>query len=90
MGRHHIYFITDGEGNRFEVKIIDVETSTLTAYILKIECHKDKNRMELSLAFVLLKGARNNHIIEKGTELGVKNFFFFSQNSQSLPIVKKY
>ena len=72
-----IIFVTDGAGNRFKAKIIDIKTSALTAYVLKTERFKDKNSMELSLAFVPLKGARNNYIIEKGTELGVRIFFLF-------------
>lgn len=33
--------------------------------------------LDLELAFVPLKGWRNDFIIEKGTELGIKRFIIF-------------
>ncbi len=72
-----IIYITDGIGNRYEAQIIEARGAKLIAQILNYGHHPEKNRIDLNLAFALLKGLRNDYVIEKGTELGIRNFIIF-------------
>jgi 16S rRNA (uracil1498-N3)-methyltransferase len=69
-----ILWLTDGIGNVFQAKISSVEKDKLTGQILTREHVKRTSRVMLELAFVPLKGSRNDILIEKGAELGVSRF----------------
>lgn len=72
-----VVFITDGQGNRYKTEIVEIERSKIIAEILDKKYIPQKGSLNLGLAFVPLKGTRNEFIIEKGTELGVRIFFPF-------------
>ena len=69
-----IVFLTDGAGNRYQTEVINLEKDKLTGRILVKEYIKKANQINLELAFVPLKGSRNEMLIEKCTELGVSRF----------------
>ncbi len=78
-------FLTDGEGYRYKGAITQTSSSRIHVEIL------DKNHIQrtavvdLTLAFVPLKGVRNDFIIEKGTELGVQRFLPFKSMFSVIP-----
>ena len=67
-------FLTDGCGSRFTAEISLITKSKMRAKILKKEKIERNNIIDIELAFVPLKGWRNDFIIEKGTELGIIKF----------------
>lgn len=85
-----IVFLTDGAGNRYQTKISSIGKNELTGQILARDHVKRKCRIKLELAFVPLKGSRNEMIIEKATELGVLRFRpFISRYSVVKKITKQ-
>jgi 16S rRNA (uracil1498-N3)-methyltransferase len=73
-------FSTDGRGNKYKSEISQIKKSIIKAKIFEKEHIKEKNIANIKLAFVPLKGTRSDFIIEKGTELGVKEFIPFISN----------
>ncbi|GAG97523.1 unnamed protein product, partial [marine sediment metagenome] len=69
-----IIFFTDGRGARLTAKIISITKSAVRTKIVEKEYIKRNNIVGIELAFVPLKGHRNDFIIEKGTELGIIRF----------------
>lgn len=77
-----IIFITDGKGYRYTVKITQATRTRAQAQIVERNYIQRETTLNTALAFVPLKGLRNDFIIEKATELGVQHFLpFISQNS---------
>jgi 16S rRNA (uracil1498-N3)-methyltransferase len=75
-------FLTDGKGTRFSAEITQSSTSNIHAKITHSVHIKKIDFVNIELAFVPLKGNRNDFIIEKGTELGITKFRpFFSKFS---------
>jgi 16S rRNA (uracil1498-N3)-methyltransferase len=70
-------FITDGSGNRYTVEIINIAKSRMTVQIVDTTRMERQSNLRCALAFVPLKGARNDYILEKGTELGIDCFYPF-------------
>lgn len=77
MKQDDIVWVTDGSGNCYQTKIIELGKIELTAHILKRKHVKRSSMVNLELAFVPLKSSRSDIIIEKGTELSVSKFRFF-------------
>lgn len=69
-----VVWLTDGAGNQFQTKITKLEDEKIIGSILGKSHVKRPEIIDLELAFVPLKGFRNDIIIEKGTELGVSRF----------------
>lgn len=75
-------FITDGSGNRYITEIVNIAKSSMTAQIVDKSYVERRHGLRCGLAFVPVKGARNDYTIEKGTELGINSFFpFISEHS---------
>ncbi len=72
---------TDGQGSLYEAEIIGCDRRKIELKILNRRIFQRPKR-SVTLAFVPIKGSRNEIIIEKATELGVDEFYmFFSRNS---------
>ncbi len=69
--------VTDGAGFGYRCRIISVTEKDLRLEILSKEPAQPRPGPVLDVAFVPLKGTRNDLIIEKGTELGVSAFIPF-------------
>lgn len=78
-------FLTDGEGHRYKVSITQISRSLINAEILDKVHIKRAMIVALTLAFVPLKGLRNDFILEKGTELGVRRFLPFKSIFSAIP-----
>lgn len=70
-------FMTDGSGNRYTTEIINIAKSRMTAQIVDKSFVERRYSLCCALAFVPIKGARNDYILEKGTELGINYFLPF-------------
>ena len=69
--------LTDGHGYQYEAEIGSLARSSIGVKILNKRRMPRKIDVEITLAFVPVKGMRNDMIIEKGTELGVFRFVLF-------------
>ena len=79
--------VTDGEGHRYKIRITNITRSQIDAEIIDKIPVKRGRGINLTLAFVPLKGLRNDIILEKGTELGVRRFFPFISHYSIIPTV---
>lgn len=78
--RHRVggqIFLTDGRGRRYLVEITSAERSAMKGKIVTEELMAATSAPDLTLGFVPVKGLRNETIIEKGTEIGVRRFALF-------------
>ncbi len=66
--------LTNGTGILAEARIVEIMKNQLSAEIFKIH-KKKKSAPEIAAAFPLLKNKHDALIIEKLTELGIKEFF---------------
>jgi len=69
--------LTDGCGNRYEAELGDMTKSGMRARVVHRESVVRRPLLQMTLAFVPVKGSRNDAILEKGTELGVARFVMF-------------
>lgn len=72
-----VYF-TDGNGNQYKVEIEQTLNNAMVMRILEERIIPQEKLINLDLGLVLLKTGRTDFIIEKGTELGVRRFIFFT------------
>ncbi len=78
-------FLTDGDGHRYKGAITKTSRSRIHVELLD-KIHIQRTAIvDLTLAFVPLKGVRNDFIIEKGTELGVERFVAFKSMFSAVP-----
>jgi 16S rRNA (uracil1498-N3)-methyltransferase len=80
--------VFDGSGKEYEGKIIEVGPSSVEIRIQNSFISKKDSYLEITLAQSLLKGEKMDYLIQKATELGVKEIIpFFS--SRSIPRFEK-
>ncbi len=82
-------FATDGAGFRYNMKITEITKAQINAEILDKVYIQRTDVVNLELAFVLLKGLRNDFILEKGTELGVRRFLVFKSMFSVIPTLNR-
>jgi len=74
--------VFDGLGKEFEGTIVDEGRSSVMVKIESILSSKGDSPLEVTLAQSLLKGGKMDYLIQKATELGVKEIIpFFSSRS---------
>ncbi len=69
--------VTDGRGNVCTARISSATKSKIMASITAQLLIEPPSSVRVDVAFAPLKGSRNDLIIEKGTELGVRGFMLF-------------
>jgi len=80
--------VFDGLGKEFEGTIVEQGRSSVMVKIQTIFSSKGDSTLEVTLAQSLLKGEKMDYLIQKATELGVKEIIpFFS--SRSVPLLEK-
>ncbi len=80
--------IFDGSGKEYHGFIVDEGLSFVLIRIDHISSSKKESHLEITLAQSLLKGEKMDTLIQKATELGVKEIIpFFS--SRSVPLAEK-
>ena len=80
--------VFDGWGKEFEGTIVEEGRSSVTVKVQGIFSSTGDSSLEVTLAQSLLKGEKMDYLIQKATELGVKEIIpFFS--SRSVPLLEK-
>jgi len=80
--------VFDSLGKEYEGTIIEETTSSVVIKIQNIFLSKRDSPLDVTLAQSLLKGEKMDYLIQKATELGVKEIVpFFS--SRSVPLLEK-
>jgi 16S rRNA (uracil1498-N3)-methyltransferase len=80
--------IFDGLGKEYEGMIVEETPSSVVIKIQNVFSSKKDSSLEVTLAQSLLKGEKMDYLIQKATELGVKEIIpFFS--SRSVPLLEK-
>jgi 16S rRNA (uracil1498-N3)-methyltransferase len=80
--------VFNGLGKEFEGTIVEEELSSVVIKIQNIFSSERDSPLEVTLAQSLLKGEKMDYLIQKATELGVKEVIpFFS--SRSVPLLEK-
>jgi len=80
--------VFDGSGKEYEGKIIEEGPSSVVILVESILSTKRESPLEITLAQSLLKGGKMDYLIQKATELGVKEIIpFFS--SRSVPLLER-
>ena len=67
--------LLDGVGCAYLAKIKNINSNSVSGEILKKTHQLGENKFNLNLATAIIKRDRFKTIIEKGTELGVNNFY---------------
>ena len=81
-------FVFDGLGREFEGTIIEEGRASVMVKIQRSLSPKRDSPLEVTLAQSLLKGEKMDYLIQKATELGIKEIIpFFS--SRSVPLLEK-
>jgi len=80
--------VFDSLGKEYEGTIVEEATSSVVIKIQNIFLSKRDSPLEITLVQSLLKGEKMDYLIQKATELGVKEIIpFFS--SRSVPLLEK-
>lgn len=80
--------VFNGSGKEYEGTIVEEGPSSVVIMIQNIFSSKTESQLEITLAQSLLKGDKMDYLIQKATELGVKEIIpFFS--SRSVPLLEK-
>jgi len=80
--------VFDGLGKEFEGTIVEEGRSSVMVKIQRILSPKGDSPLEVTLAQSLLKGEKMDYLIQKATELGVKEIIPFL-SSRSVPLLEK-
>src|SRR4030067_649448 len=80
--------VFDGSGKEYEGTIVEEGPTSVLVRIQNVFPSKKESCLEITLAQSLLKGEKMDYLIQKATELGVKEIIpFFS--SRSIPLLEK-
>ena len=80
--------VFDGLGKEFEGTIVEEGLSSVVIRIKNVYSSKRDSPLEVTLAQSLLKGEKMDYLIQKATELGVKEIVPFL-SSRSVPLLEK-
>lgn len=69
-----VFIITDAEGNSYSAKIIGKTKKGLTVEIIARESFNTESSLHITLIQSLLKGGKMDLVVQKATELGIKEF----------------
>jgi 16S rRNA (uracil1498-N3)-methyltransferase len=80
--------VFDGLGKEFEGTIVEERLSSVVIRVKSVSSSKRDSPLEVTLAQSLLKGEKMDYLIQKATELGVKEIIPFL-SSRSVPLLEK-
>jgi 16S rRNA (uracil1498-N3)-methyltransferase len=75
-----IFSAIDGKGNKYQCRIIESNPRKVVAQIAETSRMENESLCRITLACGLCRLAKVDFIVEKGTELGVDEFYFFVSN----------
>lgn len=88
LGTGDSIVVFDGSGKEYEGKIIRKERTSVVIQITRLFSSGEESLLEITLAQSLLKGEKMDYLIQKATELGVKEIIpFFS--ARSVPLLDR-
>ena len=76
--------VFDGLGNEFEGAIVKETSSSVVIQVQNISSSIRESPLEITLAQSLLKGEKMDYLIQKATELGVKQIIPFLSSRKLL------
>ena len=80
--------VFDGSGREYEGTIVEEDPSAVMVMVQNILSSKTESHLEITLAQSMVKGEKMDYLIQKATELGVKEIIpFFSY--RSVPLLDK-
>lgn len=80
--------VFDGSGKEYKGRIVEEEPTSVVIKVGGLFSSKEESSVEITLAQSLLKGEKMDYLIQKATELGVREIIpFFS--SRSVPLLDK-
>ena len=80
--------VFDGLGKEFEGTIVEERLSSVVIRVKSVSSSKRDSPLEVTLAQSLLKGEKMDYLIQKATELGVKEIIPFL-SARSVPLLEK-
>jgi len=80
--------VFDGSGKEFEGTIVEEGLSSVVIKVQNVASPKRDSPVEVTLAQSLLKGEKMDYLVQKATELGVKEIIPFI-SSRSVPLLDK-
>jgi 16S rRNA (uracil1498-N3)-methyltransferase len=80
--------VFDGFGKEFQGTLVEERRSSVVIRIENITSSKKDSPLEVTLAQSLLKGEKMDYLVQKATELGVKDILPFL-SSRSVPLLEK-
>lgn len=80
--------VFDGFGKEYEGLIVEERASFVVVKVKDIFPSKKESPLDITLAQSLLKGEKMNYVIQKATELGVKEIIPFL-STRSIPLLEK-
>jgi len=80
--------VFDGLGKEFEGTIVEEGLSSVVIKIRNVYSSKRDSPLEVTLAQSLLKGEKMDYLIQKATELGIKEIIPFL-SSRSVPLLER-
>ena len=79
-----IFYAIDGRGLKYRAVVESISAKKVKARIAATIRLENEPHSKITLAIGLCRPAKIDFIIEKGTELGISNFYFF--NSENTPL----
>jgi len=76
-----IFYAIDGKGLKYRAVVESISGKKVTARIAATIRLENEPHSKIALATGLSRPAKIDFIIEKGTELGISNFYFFSSEN---------
>lgn len=73
-----IFYAVDGQGRKYQVIIKEITLNEVIGDIIKTTRLENEPLIKLTLAVGLARASKIDFIVEKGTELGVSKFIFFT------------
>jgi len=73
-----IFHAIDGSGKKYRAVINTISSKKVTADIISTVRLENEPLVKLSLAVGISRPAKIDYIVEKGTEIGVNRFYFFT------------
>ena len=75
------FFLSDNEKYNYIGKVASIDRKGILLDIIKKESFCENNSPDITLFLALLKGDKNEFVIQKATELGISEIVFFSSKN---------
>ena len=80
--------VFDGSGKEYEGTLVELRSTSVLMKIVQTLSPQNDSPLEITLAQSLLKGEKMDYLIQKATELGIRQIVPFT-SSRSIPLLEK-